>query len=105
MQPNIIISWRLAVSVKLTRLLLVLVLITALPASQAMADEGTLIIATATPGGTCYPVGVAIATLIGIKLAGTHGITATALNSAGSGENITMLREGRCDLAILQALF
>lgn len=88
-----------------TRFLLALILLMPLPASLSRADEGKLIIATATPGGTYYPVGVAIATLIGIRLAGTHGITATAVNTAGSGENITMLREGRCDLAILQALF
>jgi uncharacterized protein len=89
----------------LARLLLTLVLITPLLKSQTMADEGTLIIATATPGGTYYLVGVAIATLIGTKLAGTHGINATARNSAGSGENLSLLREQQCDLTILQALF
>ncbi len=90
---------------KVTRLLLAIVLITPLLTSQASADDGNLIMATATPGGTYYPVGVAIATLINIKLAGTHGISATAVNTAGSGENITMLGERQCDLAILQALF
>lgn len=89
----------------LARLLLALLLITPLLTSQTMADDGTLIIATATPGGTYYPVGVAIATLISIKLASAHGISARAVNTAGSGENITMLKEQQCDLAILQALF
>ncbi len=92
-------------SERLARMLLAIVLITSLPASLSRADEGKLIIATATPGGTYYPVGVSIGTLISIKLAGPHGFTATAVNSAGSGENIKMLRERRCDLAILQALF
>ena len=50
-----------------------------------------LIIATATTGGTYYPVGVGIGTLISLKLAKNDGITATAINSAGSGENIEML--------------
>jgi TRAP transporter TAXI family solute receptor len=71
----------------------------------AQADDQNLIIATATTGGTYYPVGVAIGTLVSIKLAKSDKITATAINSAGSGENIQMLRNKECDLAILQALF
>ncbi len=62
------------------------------------------VIATATPGGTYYPVGVAIATLINIKLA-KKGITATAITSAGSGENIQLLKNKEADFAILQGLF
>jgi TRAP transporter TAXI family solute receptor len=64
-----------------------------------------LIIATATTGGTYYPVGVAIGTLISIKLAKKYKITATAINSAGSGENVQMLKNKEADFAILQALF
>ncbi len=62
------------------------------------------IIATATPGGTYYPVGVAIATLINMKLA-KKGITATAITSAGSGENVRLLKDKEADFAILQGLF
>lgn len=62
------------------------------------------IIATATPGGTYYPVGVAIATLINMKLA-KKGITATAITSAGSGENVQLLKNKEADFAILQGLF
>ena len=64
-----------------------------------------LIIATATTGGTYYPVGVAIGTLTSIKLAKKHKITATAINSAGSGENVQMLKNKEAQLAILQSLF
>ncbi|TVM15955.1 C4-dicarboxylate ABC transporter substrate-binding protein [Oceanidesulfovibrio indonesiensis] len=71
----------------------------------AQADDKNLIIATATTGGTYYPVGVAIGTLLSIKLAKDQGVTATAINSAGSGENIQMLKNKEADLAILQALF
>jgi TRAP transporter TAXI family solute receptor len=71
----------------------------------AMADDKNLIIATATTGGTYYPVGVAIGTLISVKLASKHQITATAINSAGSGENVQMLKNKEADMAILQALF
>ena len=69
------------------------------------ADQQNLIIATATTGGTYYPVGVALGTLISIKLASKHNITATAINSAGSGENVQMLKKKEAQLAILQGIF
>lgn len=72
---------------------------------ETRADDKNLILATATTGGTYYPVGVAIGTLISIKLAKDHKITATAINSAGSGENVEMLKNKEADMAILQALF
>jgi TRAP transporter TAXI family solute receptor len=65
----------------------------------------SLILATATTGGTYYPVGVAIGTLVSIKLAKDHQITATAINSAGSGENIQMLKNKEAHMAILQSLY
>ena len=65
----------------------------------------SFIITTATPGGTYYPVGVAIGALITLKLNKSHAITATAITSAGSGENIDMLHNKEADFAILQALF
>lgn len=74
-------------------------------ATPVRADDNNLIIATATTGGTYYPVGVAIGTLVSIKLAKGDNITATAINSAGSGENVQMLKNKECDMAILQALF
>lgn len=73
-------------------------------AEKAKAADN-LIIATATTGGTYYPVGVAIGTLVSIKLTKKHKITATAINSAGSGENIQMLKSREAQLAILQSLF
>ena len=79
-------------------------LVLSFSAHQTKAAE-SLIIATATTGGTYYPVGVAIGTLISIKLAGKHQITATAINSAGSGENVQMLKNKEAQMAILQSLF
>lgn len=73
-----------------------------IPASTA---GESLILATATTGGTYYPVGVAIGTLASIKLAQKHQITVTAINSAGSGENIQMLKNKEAQMAILQSLF
>ncbi len=62
-----------------------------------------LMIATATPGGTYYPVGVAIGTLITTRLG--PRILASAINSAGSAENIQMLANGEAQMAILQGLY
>ncbi|RMG59800.1 MAG: TAXI family TRAP transporter solute-binding subunit, partial [Deltaproteobacteria bacterium] len=90
---------------KVVALFLAVTLVFAFAGEKAKASDKNLIIATATTGGTYYPVGVAIGTLISIKLAKKYKITATAINSAGSGENIQMLKNKEADLAILQALF
>ena len=63
-----------------------------------------LTIATATPGGTYYPVGVGIGNLVTTKLQ-TKGISASTVNSAGSGENLQMLKNYEVQMAILQSLF
>jgi TRAP transporter TAXI family solute receptor len=65
----------------------------------------SLVIATATTGGTYYPIGVGMASLWSIRLADKHGIMVGAITSAGSAENINMLRGKEVDLAILQGLF
>ncbi|WP_432737981.1 TAXI family TRAP transporter solute-binding subunit [Maridesulfovibrio sp. FT414] len=90
---------------KFASLVLVCMLCLTFSAAPSQASDNNLIIATATTGGTYYPVGVAIGTLISIKLSSADKITATAINSAGSGENIQMLKNKEADLAILQALF
>ncbi|MFH1137976.1 MAG: TAXI family TRAP transporter solute-binding subunit [Pseudomonadota bacterium] len=86
-------------------LVTVLFLIAGLGTVSARAGDKKLIIATATPGGTYHPVGAALASLIGAKLSQARGITAAAVNSAGSGENLRLLANKTADLAILQALF
>ena len=45
------------------------------------------------------------ATLIKTRLQPTEGIDLSAISSAGSGENVRLLREGEVDFAILQGLF
>ena len=74
------------------------------PKSQA-ADEKSFLLATASTGGTYYPVGVAIATLTKVKLQPAHKIGMSAINSAGSGENIKLLRDNEAQFAILQGLY
>ncbi|MFC2166382.1 TAXI family TRAP transporter solute-binding subunit [Acidobacteriota bacterium] len=72
--------------------------------SQGRVKKTQLILATATTGGTYYPVGVAIATLTTTHLEKTDSILMTAITSAGSGENIQLLKNREADLAIIQSL-
>ena len=69
------------------------------------AEQRDYLLATASTGGTYYPVGVALATLTKVKLQPKHKIGMSAINSAGSGENVKLLRENEVQFAILQGLF
>ncbi len=68
-------------------------------------DDRSYILTTATTGGTYYPVGVAIATLVKVKLQNAEGIDMAAISSAGSGENVGLMRDGQAQFGILQGLF
>jgi len=48
------------------------------------AEERSYLLATASTGGTYYPVGVALATLTKVKLQPSQKIGMSAINSAGS---------------------
>jgi len=72
---------------------------------QAADKSHAYILTTATTGGTFYPVGVAIATLTKIKLEPKHKVSLSAISSAGSGENVKLLRENQAQFAILQGLY
>ncbi len=74
-------------------------------APQVEAQNSNYILATASTGGTYYPVGVAIATLIKVKLEFGEKIGMSAVSSAGSGENIRLLRDNEAQFGILQGLF
>jgi len=76
-----------------------------LAAAPAKAQDEDYLLATASTGGTYYPVGVAIATLVKVRLQPSDGINMSAISSAGSGENIALLRDGEAHFAILQGLF
>ncbi|NBC33450.1 MAG: TAXI family TRAP transporter solute-binding subunit [Alphaproteobacteria bacterium] len=78
----------------------------AMPSPGAAQDaDRSYLLATAGTGGTYYPVGVAIATLVAVKLEPQHGISMSAITSAGSGENIRLLAEDQAQFAILQGLW
>ncbi|MDK2824568.1 MAG: uncharacterized protein PWP71_2486 [Clostridia bacterium] len=62
-----------------------------------------LTITTASTGGTYYPIGMGMATLWTEKLK-EYNISVTGQSSAGSVENIDILRKGEAQLAIMQGL-
>ena len=71
----------------------------------AAQEDRSYLLSTAGTGGTYYPVGVAIATLVSVRVQPQHGVAMSAINSAGSGENIRLLGEDEAQFAILQGLF
>ena len=74
-------------------------------AAHAQDDGANYILATASTGGTYYPVGVALATLVKVKLEPSQKIGMAAISSAGSGENVRLLREGEAQFGIMQGLY
>ncbi len=90
----------------LSRLSAAAIMIGFLAASTVHAqEEQSYLLATASTGGTYYPVGVAISTLTKVKLQPAKKIGMSAINSAGSGENIKLLRDNEAQFAILQGLY
>lgn len=73
--------------------------------SDELTRARPYILTTATTGGTYYPVGVALATLAHAQLADSAGISLTAISSAGSLENVKLLRDNQAQFALLQGPF
>lgn len=92
-------KWRIILS------LVTLVLLTVLGVTTAAEnkDKKFLSVATASTGGTYYPIGVGMANIWSYHLK-AENIQASGQSSAGSIENIELLRDGEAHLAILQGL-
>ncbi|MCK0164514.1 TAXI family TRAP transporter solute-binding subunit [Marinobacter sp. S6332] len=73
--------------------------------SVGVQAEGNYVMGTATTGGTYYPVGVAVSTLIKVKLEPSTNISVSAISSAGSGENLKLMDEDQIQFGILQGLY
>ena len=73
--------------------------------SDELSRARPYVLTTATTGGTFYPVGVAIATLTHAQLYESEEISLTAISSAGSMENLKLLRDNQVQFAILQGPF
>lgn len=87
---------------------LIILFITALAlasCSDELAGNRPYILTTATTGGAYYPIGVAIATITKSQLANEYGISLSAISSAGSLENIKLLRDNQAQFALLQGPF
>ena len=85
--------------------LLLVVLLALLTACSDGAGNRPYVLATATTGGTYYPVGVALATITKAQLYETEGISLAAISSAGSAENIKLMRDNQAQFALLQGIF
>ena len=93
------------ISSPLLPLLLIIAVFLCFSTPLPSRSEGYFTFATATTGGTYYPVGVAVATLTKIKLEPRDKISLSAISSAGSGENIRLLGNSEAQFAILQGLY
>ena len=71
--------------------------------SDSPHQRSSYILATGTTGGTFYPVGVALSTLA--KAQAKADFSLTAISSAGSMENIKLLRENQSQFALVLAIF
>jgi uncharacterized protein len=73
--------------------------------TDELAGNRPYILTTATSGGAYYPIGVAMATITKSQLQPEHGIYLSAISSAGSQENIKLLRDNQAQFALLQAAY
>jgi TRAP transporter TAXI family solute receptor len=73
--------------------------------TENLSTQRPYILTTATTGGTYYPVGVALATITKAQLFDTEGISLSAISSAGSMENIKLMRDNQAQFGILQGIF
>ncbi|MEM8949020.1 MAG: TAXI family TRAP transporter solute-binding subunit, partial [Pseudomonadota bacterium] len=74
-------------------------------AGQDASDAQTSFqLGTASTGGTYHPVGVALSTLIKLKLLPDFDIDLTAINTNGSRQNIELMRQDNMQFAIISAL-
>ena len=69
--------------------------------TENLSTNRPYILTTATTGGTYYPVGVALATITKAQLYETEGISLSAISSAGSAENIKLMRDNQAQFRVV----
>lgn len=74
-----------------------------LSCSDQSNQPQSYILTTGTTGGTFYPVGVALSTLV--TAADSAAFSITAISSAGSMENIKLLRDDQAQFALVLSIF
>ncbi|PCJ28018.1 MAG: C4-dicarboxylate ABC transporter substrate-binding protein [SAR86 cluster bacterium] len=80
-----------------------LLVITLISCSEQTSARRTYILSTGTTGGTYYPVGVALSTLVTANQDSPFALT--AISSAGSMENIKLLRDNQVQFALILGVF
>ena len=73
-------------------------------AQTAGANQQSFLLGTGSTEGTYHPVGVALSTLIKLKLLPSINVDLTAINTGGSYENVDLIRQNEVQFAILSAL-
>ncbi len=73
--------------------------------TEELSSARPYILTTATTGGAFYPIGVAIGTITKSQLQSDTGIYLSAISSAGSQENIKLLRDNQAQFGIIQGIF
>jgi TRAP transporter TAXI family solute receptor len=76
-----------------------------LSCAPPVPPERDLLLATASVGGTFYPAGVAMASVLARAGTEEEPLLASAITSSGSAENIRMIELGEAQLGIIQNLF
>ncbi len=71
--------------------------------SDQSNNNRTYVLSTGTTGGTFYPVGVALSTLVSAKENANFALA--AISSAGSMENIKLLRDDQAQFALILGIF
>ena len=73
-------------------------------AQDGTRDESAYFLGTASTGGTFHPVGVALSTLIKLKLLPEVDVDLNAINTEGSQQNIELIRRNDIQFAIISSL-
>ena len=71
--------------------------------SEQLGERRTYVLTTGTTSGTFYPVGVALSTMVSAKEEAAFSLT--AISSAGSLENIKLLRDNQAQFALVIGIF
>ena len=87
----------------MTRLTLLIVCLLLSSCSERVGQRQTYVLTTGTTSATYYPVGVALATIVSAREDANFALT--AISSAGSLENVKLLRDNQAQFATMLSIF
>jgi len=85
------------------QILCVAALLTCISCSEYSSGRHVYVLTTGNTGGTYYPVGVALSTLVTATVDTEFSLT--AISSAGSMENIKLLRDNQAQFGLILSIF